>query len=128
MLRFVHNKACPNICQLAVGNDFRQTFREKSNRIEFILTNKQKIENLVIAVTFCLATVTRIFSSHWRIYTQNFPAHAPFPYGTKFFHFHTHFHQKASVLQVHAPPKNGTTHPPTGNLGSALVYVFDMAE
>ena len=29
-------------------------------------------------------------------------AHA-IPYGTQFFHFHIHFHRKASALEVHAP-------------------------
>ena len=27
------------------------------------------------------------------------------PYGTQFFRFHIHFHQKAPMLEVHAPPK-----------------------
>ena len=40
---------------------------------------------------------------HWRIYIQNFPAHAP--YRTQFFHFHIDFHQKAPASEIHAPPK-----------------------
>ena len=36
-------------------------------------------------------------------------AHAS-PYGTQFFHFHIHFHQKVPVSEVHAPP-NGCMPP-----------------
>ena len=32
------------------------------------------------------------------------------PYGTQFFRFHIHFHQKVPTLEVHAPP-NGCTPP-----------------
>ena len=48
----------------------------------------------------------------WRIYTQKFLAHAsPLPpYGTKFFHFHVHFHQKAPASEVHIP-LSGPTPP-----------------
>ena len=44
------------------------------------------------------------------------PAHAP-PYGTQFFHFHIHFHQKVPTSEVHAPLMGA--RPPTGNPGSA---------
>ena len=44
------------------------------------------------------------------------------PYGTQFFHFCTHFHQKVPVLEVHAPPQwvhapppPPPPPPPTGN-------------
>ena len=36
-------------------------------------------------------------------------AHAN-PYGTQFFHFHIHFHQKVPASEVHTPP-NGCTPP-----------------
>ena len=39
-------------------------------------------------------------------------------YGTQFFHFHIHFHQKVPVPEVHAPPM-GARPPPTGNPGFA---------
>ena len=34
------------------------------------------------------------------------------PYGTQFFHFHIHFHQKVPTSEVHAPPNRCT--PPYG--------------
>ena len=40
------------------------------------------------------------------------------PYGTQFFHFRIHFHQKVPMSEVHACP-NRCTPPPTGNPGSA---------
>ena len=42
------------------------------------------------------------------------PAHAP--YGTQFFCFCIHFHQKVPTLEVHAPLMGA--HPPMGNPGS----------
>ena len=35
------------------------------------------------------------------------------PYGTKFFHFHIHFHQKVPTSEVHTPP-TGARPPPYG--------------
>ena len=55
-----------------------------------------------------------IENNHWRIWGRC--AGSTPPYGTKFFRFHIHFHQKAPMLGVHTPP-NGST-PPTGNPGS----------
>ena len=43
-------------------------------------------------------------------------AHA-LSYGTQFFHFCTHFHQKAPALEVHLPLMGAPL--PTGNPGSA---------
>ena len=47
-------------------------------------------------------------------------AHA-LTYGTQFFHFHIHFHQKEPASEVY--PSNGCTPPPTGNPGSAAADV-----
>ena len=55
-------------------------------------------------VTLSLENRTKVWSIQWRIYIQKFAAHAPTPYGTRFFHFYIHFHQKAPVLEIHAPP------------------------
>ena len=45
------------------------------------------------------------------------------PYGTQFFHFCMHFHWKAPVLKVHAPPPPTGPNTSTGNPGSATGYV-----
>ena len=36
------------------------------------------------------------------------------PYGTQFFRFHIHFHQKPPASEVHAPPKKTGACPPYG--------------
>ena len=42
------------------------------------------------------------------------------PYGTQFFHFHIHFHQKVPASEVHASPMGA--RPPTGNPESATAW------
>ena len=49
-------------------------------------------------------------------------AHAT-PYGTQFFHFCIHFHQKAPMSEVHAPPPGA--RPPAGNPGSATAICYN---
>ena len=43
------------------------------------------------------------------------------PYGTQFFRFRIHIHQKVPMSEVHTPPTGA--RPPTGNPGSATVQV-----
>ena len=63
--------------------------------------------------------------SHWRIYIQNFPAHAPHPYRTQFFHFHIHFHRKAPASEVHTPSKR--VHAPPLREILAPIYLFTVS-
>ena len=51
-------------------------------------------------------------------------AHATL-YGTQFFHFCIHFHQKAPASEVHAPLMDAC--PPTGNPGSTTAHDNIMA-
>ena len=54
-----------------------------------------------------------MYHTQWWIYIQKFPACAPPPNRTKFFHFYICFHQKAPVLELGAPSNEGW-RPPNG--------------
>ena len=41
------------------------------------------------------------------------------PHGTRFFHFHLHFHQQVPASEVHTLPKCVYDPPPMGNPGCA---------
>ena len=78
--------------------------------ILYFISTSTKIRRSIMLRHYSLADLQRKFSG-------------ASPYGTKFFHFHTHFHRKAPMSEVHAPPptpsKMGPGSPPTGNPRSA---------
>ena len=73
--------------------------------ILYFISTSTKIRRSIMLRHYSLADLQRKFSG-------------ASPYGTKFFHFHTHFHRKAPMSEVHAPPphplQDGSRLPPYG--------------